>query len=247
MRTKTIYKYFPKKYAKLKGFSDFNGNTIKNINKIVPIHGKTIVELGVGTGNITFQLTDAAEYVYGFDKSKAMLKLANRIRQARKIDNCELSIALHENLPVSSNTADMIIIGWALVGYVAEGMVNESWQGKLCSLLRECERVTKPNGHLLILETANIMDELPDGEIYHPVRRCFLEYLVEEHQFRTAFYENDWDFLELEHVKWARFWFGKEITAKLLKKKNTVMEECAGIWWKQFGVKSACPQKNNAG
>ena len=188
MKTKTIYKYFPRRYAKLKAFSDFDRNTIKNINKIAPIQGKTIVELGAGTGNITFQLTDDAEYVYGFDSSKSMLKYATRIKKARRIDNCEFHIASHEKLSVPSNTADIVIIGWALVGYVAESIADESWKDKLGSFLRECERVAKPVGYLLILETANMLNELPLGEIYHPVRKRFLEYLVQDHGFKTLFY-----------------------------------------------------------
>ena len=235
MRTGTIYRHFPKRYAKLKSFSDSKRNTIPNIAGIVSLDGKTIVELGAGTGNISFQMANAARYLHGFDKSKAMLRIANRTKRRRGIDNCEFRLAIHENLPVPSDTADVVIIGWALVGFVAESMENDLWKEKLTSLLRVCERVAKPNGHLLILETANLMRELPYGEIYHPVRRSFLQYLVDEHHFKARFYDNDWDFLSTRNVKWARFWFGKEITSTLLGSKSTVMEECAGIWWKQFG------------
>ena len=63
MKTKTIYKYLPGKYAKLKSFSDYGRNTIKSISQIAPIRQKTIVELGAGTGNIALRIAEHAEKV----------------------------------------------------------------------------------------------------------------------------------------------------------------------------------------
>jgi ubiquinone/menaquinone biosynthesis C-methylase UbiE len=235
LKPATVYKYFPGKYARLKSYSDYSQNTIKAINGISPIKGKTIVELGVGTGNIAFQLTDDSKYVYGFDLSRRMLNWANRVRRKRKIENCLLKRASHEDIPIPSHTADVIIIGWALVGYVAENIADGSWKAKTEAFLKECERIAKPKGYLLIIETANILRELPVGEIFHPVRKRFLDYLVTECHFRTVYYDNDWDFQEPRNIRWARFWFGKELTNKLLNQGSTIMQECAGIWWKQFG------------
>ena len=74
MRSGTVYRYFPEEYERLKSFSYAGTNTIKNIADIASVGGMTVVESGAGTGNISFQLTDAAGYPYGFDKSKAMLR-----------------------------------------------------------------------------------------------------------------------------------------------------------------------------
>jgi hypothetical protein len=68
--------------------------------------------------------------------------------------------------------------------------------------------VLKREVYPLIIETANLVNELPYGEVFHPIRKMFLSYLEEELQFEKEFYNNDWDFLNLRNVKWAKFWFG---------------------------------------
>ena len=113
-------------------------------------------------------------------------------------------------------------------------MADGSWQQKLASLIQECQRLLKPHGHLLIIDTANLFNELPFGEVFHPIRKMFLSYLEEQHQFQKAFYKNDWDLIQLKNVKWAKFWFGAEITQMLIDKNKTIIEECAGIWWRKF-------------
>jgi ubiquinone/menaquinone biosynthesis C-methylase UbiE len=121
VKTKSIYNFLQGKYEKLKHFSDFRGNTLKSITKITPITGKIIVELGAGTGNIAFQLAKQAEKVYGFDNSKAMLRFAKRAKKSYGLENCIFASADHQHTPLASNFADLIIIGWALVGFVADG------------------------------------------------------------------------------------------------------------------------------
>ncbi len=234
MKTKRIYKYLPGRYAKLKSFSDYGKNTIRSIAQIVPICNKTIVELGTGTGNIALQLAEHAEKVCGFDNSKAMLRFAKKACKSKGIENCIFDFAEHKKIPLCADFADMIVIGWALVGYVSEGLADDTWREKIGLLLHECQRLLKPNGYVLILETANLVNELPFGDVYHPIRKRFLSYLEDEFQFHAEFYSNDWDFLHLRNVKWAKFWFGDKIIGKMICSNRTKMEECVGIWWKQY-------------
>ena len=81
MKTKTIYKYFPRKYTKLKSFEDYQHNTIKTISQFFDLDNKIIVESGAGTGNLTFQLAKYAKKVYAFDISKSMISYAKKIQK----------------------------------------------------------------------------------------------------------------------------------------------------------------------
>ena len=62
MKPKTIYRFFPSKYEKLKQFSDYQGNTLKAIEKITPIENMVVVDLGTGTGNIAVDKPNFAEF-----------------------------------------------------------------------------------------------------------------------------------------------------------------------------------------
>jgi ubiquinone/menaquinone biosynthesis C-methylase UbiE len=228
MKPKTTYSFFPARYARMKSYEDYQENTIKTIQSIIDLTGKRVVELGAGTGNITFQLVKYAQMVHAFDIAEPMLRIARKQQRKNKTRNCEFRFGDHRKIPLPDNSAHVIVIGWALNGFVK--LDDDSWKSDLDEIIKECFRVLKDDGALLILETANMAGELPWGEIFHPNRKLLAQYLKEKYQFGCTFYSNDWDFKNKRNIKKSRFFLGDYLTDMVLKSGSVIMEECVGIW-----------------
>ena len=94
-----------------------------------------VLDIATGTGVVAREAKPVAQSVVGLDPSIGML-LAGR--EKMRIDNVQ---AKSELLPFRSGAFDLITIGYALRHFA-----------DLESVFRECARVLRPNGKLLILE-----------------------------------------------------------------------------------------------
>lgn len=94
-----------------------------------------VLDIATGTGVVAREAKPVAQCVIGLDPSIGML-LAGR--EKMRIDNVQ---AKSEQLPFRSGSFDMITIGYALRHFA-----------DLEGVFRECARVLRPNGKLLILE-----------------------------------------------------------------------------------------------
>ena len=100
--------------------------------------GMRVIDIAVGTGLLAreaIRITGDPRSVIGIDLSEAMLRIAR--------DNLGLGIiqGAAEALPLGDEVADFVTIGYGL-RHVAD----------LESVLRECFRVLRPNGTVLLLE-----------------------------------------------------------------------------------------------
>ena len=94
-----------------------------------------VLDIATGTGVVAREAKPVAQSVIGLDPSIGML-LAGR--EKMRIDNVQ---AKSEQLPFRTASFDMITIGYALRHFA-----------DLEGVFRECKRVLRPNGKLLILE-----------------------------------------------------------------------------------------------
>ena len=86
-----------------------------------------------------------------------------------------------------------------------------------------------------MIETASLIDELPRGEIWHPVRRGFLAYLEHVHGFGKRFFSNDWDFRNGRNLRFYGELLFDAATIKTVERQGTtVLRDNAGIWWKNL-------------
>jgi len=109
----------------------------ENYNKI------SVLDLASGTGDMTIELLKLnPEVVYSFDISEKMLEIQ---KQKIKNKNIIIAVADSENLPVESNSIDIVTIAFGVRNFE-----------NLDKSLKEINRVLKPNGVLIILEMFNL-------------------------------------------------------------------------------------------
>lgn len=102
-----------------------------------------VLDLASGTGDMTIELLKLnPDIVYSFDISEKMLEI-----QKQKINNEKLviDVADSENLPVESNSIDIVTIAFGVRNFE-----------NLDKSLKEINRVLKSNGVLIILEMFNL-------------------------------------------------------------------------------------------
>jgi demethylmenaquinone methyltransferase/2-methoxy-6-polyprenyl-1,4-benzoquinol methylase len=106
--------------------------------------GEVALDLGVGTGDLTFALLDAADAsarVIGADVSRAMLDAARLRGEARGERRFAPLLASAERLPFADGTFDRVVAGFAVRNF-----------GDLALGLREMRRVLRAGGRAVILE-----------------------------------------------------------------------------------------------
>ncbi|MDO9535738.1 MAG: methyltransferase domain-containing protein [Bacillota bacterium] len=106
------------------------------LNKLSPLKGKKVLDLGGGTGKFAAQMFSAGADVWLLDASPQMLKRASRI-----LPSDRLILGDAKNLPFSNNTFDII----TLVD-VFHHIRNQE------DTLSECYRILRPGGSLCLLE-----------------------------------------------------------------------------------------------
>jgi len=128
--------------------------------KIEP--GDTVIDLGSGAGNDCFVArheVGAFGKVIGIDFTDAMIQLARTNAENRGFNNVEFRTGDIDNMPVSPNTADVIVSNCVL------NLVPDK-----SAVISEIMRVLKPGGHFSISDIV-LVGHLPealqkDAEMY---------------------------------------------------------------------------------
>jgi len=115
--------------------------------------GDVVIDLGSGAGNDAFiarHETGETGKVIGIDFTPAMIERARQNAEARGFHNVEFRQGDIEHMPVSANTADVIV----------SNCVNNLVPNK-DAVIKEIYRVLKPGGHFSISDIV-LEGELPD-------------------------------------------------------------------------------------
>ena len=105
----------------------------------------TVVDVGCGSGQSTFQLEEHFDKCIGVDISAAQVKEAQEKSKLRPRENVTFSVGSATDIPVESNTVDLVTIAQAW-----------HWIPQISSFYSECKRVLKPNGCLAVYGYGNV-------------------------------------------------------------------------------------------
>ena len=221
----SIYTQEAANYERLVSREDYPGNILKAIQEILPLQGLEVVETGAGTGRLTRLLAPYVHSIAAFDSSAAMLAVAADSLNALGLHNWRIGVADHRDLPVEEACADLCLSGWSICYLVDWNRTD--WRGLVDKALAELERILKPGGTTLLIETQGT------GFITPHAPEHLLEYdqYLEDHGFQFKWFRTDYRFeSENEARESTRFFFGDEMLPRI---EGVILPECTGLWWKQ--------------
>ena len=225
-----IYNGKAEQYHELVTREDVDGNLPAALWEIADFQGKTVVELGAGTGRVTGIVAARAARVLAYDRSLHMLDRARSALAAELGRNVSLALADNRAIPLSPATADIVIEGWSF-GYTVN-RAPEGWRAAAEALVAETVRLLKPGGTALIIETLGTGHRSPAslggslGSFYH--------WLERENGYSHRWIRTDYLFeTERKARELVEFFFGSMVEHDILASGQVRVPECTGLWWKK--------------
>jgi ubiquinone/menaquinone biosynthesis C-methylase UbiE len=225
---KEIYAHHAADYERLVAREDYQHNLYPALDQICTLSGLDVVELGAGTGRLTCLLAPVVNSIQAFDASQAMLDVATAKLKKMNLANWRVEGGDNRNLPLSEAVADVSIAGWSLGHFV--GWYPDRWRADIGYALAEMQRVLRPGGTAIILETLGTGFETPT-----PPNQALADYynfLENEQGFSSTWIRTDYQFASLEEAEaLTRFFFGEQLAHQIVANNWLILPECTGIWW----------------
>lgn len=224
---KEVYEAHADQYERLVRREDYQNNLLAAIETYCQLDNIDIVELGAGTGRLTRMLAPRVRFIKAFDASAHMLAEAETSLRAMGLDNWVTGVADHRQIPVKNSSADVVISGWSFCYLAVWGGSN--WQFDLQAGLNETQRILRPGGMILIIESLGTGTEKPRPPEH---LREYFDWLTGA-GFERGWTRTDYRFESIEEaVELSTFFFGEEIGRQVREKDWVILPECTGIWWK---------------
>jgi ubiquinone/menaquinone biosynthesis C-methylase UbiE len=225
---KEVYEKHADQYERMVQREDYQGNILSAIESYCSLDGIDVVELGAGTGRITRLLAPYVKSIKAFDASAHMLATAEKSLREMGFTNWRTVVADHRQVPVPDSSADLVISGWSFCYLAVWG--GEEWKIAMEDGLKEIERIIRPSGTVIILETLGTGEEKPNPPEHLD---GYYNWLTES-GFERGWMRTDYRFESLEEaVELSTFFFGEEMGKKVRENDWQVLPECTGIWWKR--------------
>ena len=223
-----IYQSHADQYERLVQREDYKGNLLPAIEKIVPLDGLDVVELGAGTGRLTRLLAPRVRTIRAFDGSGHMLKIAEETLRKSELKNCKTGIADHRQVPVGDASADLVISGWSFCYLAVWG--GTKWKSALQAGLDEIERIIRPGGTVILIETLGTFEGAPNPPEHLKEYYAWLD----EQGFQSTWIRTDYKFESTYEAKeLISFFFDHNLASEVESISGTILPECTGIWWRK--------------
>jgi ubiquinone/menaquinone biosynthesis C-methylase UbiE len=223
-----IYAMHADLYDRLVSREDHEHRILPALRHIRPLEGLDVVELGAGTGRLSSIVAPLAKSLCILDASEHMLEFAIAKLKRSGLRNWRAKVADHRILPLDDRTADLVLSGWSVCYLVIQH--QECWRAVLAHALDEIERVLRPGGTIVLLETLGTGHETPQQMGILSDYYAFLETAG----FVMSWIRTDYRFETLaEAEELTRFFFGEELAARVVENEWVILPECTGIWWAQ--------------
>lgn len=93
---------------------DPEGSEKGSVHRFADFKGKRVLEIGCGEGRLTLKYAGTSHLTFGLDPDLAALRIARADSPARLRANTKFICAGAQNLPISSGTFDIALLGWSL-------------------------------------------------------------------------------------------------------------------------------------
>ncbi len=218
-------------YDRLVACEDYQKNILPALNRIYPLEGADVVDLGAGTGRLTCLVAPQARSILACDISGPMLRVAgaNLARAGRR--NWLAAVADHRRLPAGDGVADVVLAGWTICFFAT--WQHATWQRDVGQTLAEMRRVLRPGGVTIILETLGTGRETPQPP--HDKLATYYAWLEGEHGFSATWIRTDYLFESRAQGRGlTSFFFGVDLAEQMGGDRPATLPECTGIWWRKW-------------
>jgi len=120
--------------------------------EIVDLNGKIVLDVGAGSGRLTFAAAEKAAWVYASEPVGSLREFMRDKIAKENIKNVRVLDGLVDNLPFLDNTFDVVMSGH---------VVGDFWDEELAEISRVC----KPNGWLIDCPGDEPSDRPPQPEL----------------------------------------------------------------------------------
>lgn len=224
-----IYHNQAERFDRLVAREDMHGNLFAALNEIRPLHGLNVVEFGAGTGRVTRQLSVLADSIFAFDIEPSMLMRAGKAMRETGMTNWRLALGDNSRMPVASDCADLVIEAWSFAHVI--GWHPDDWRARTDAMLAEMERILKPGGSAILIETMGTGRRQPQAPSAKLAQ--LYDYWQRECGFTYRWIRTDFQFASPQEAdELMRFFFSDELADACLDCDTVIVPECAGVWWK---------------
>ncbi len=226
-----IYGNRAEHYQRMIAVEDVDGNLLPALRRAADgLAYKSLLDLGSGTGRIPCLTHTEAGVVTAYEAAPAMLAEQARVRAALG-GTWGMVLGDMAALPFEDGSADVITAGWAIGHSV--GWYPQDWQTVVGGILREIQRVLRPAGTVVIMETMTTGSLTPAPPADHLAR--YYHWLEDQWGFRCEIISTDYQFDSLEQaVEYTEFFFGSELAQKIRRNGWVRLPEWTGVWsWRK--------------
>lgn len=219
-----VYKNQARKYDAL---ISKQPDLLQVVEEIRPVKNLDVIDLGAGTGRLTNVLAPYAKSVRAFDESPEMLRVNEEKLKRKGLRNWRTEVADIRKIPAADHSADLVVAGWA-VSYVAHSSAPDFRQN-IEMMIREMKRVLRDGGTMIIFETLGTGYSAP-----HPpdILKAYYALLEYHYGFKHKWLRMDYQFENVvEAQELTTFFFGDEVSNRVVREDLDQVPECAGVWW----------------
>jgi ubiquinone/menaquinone biosynthesis C-methylase UbiE len=226
-----IYQQQADRYDRLKAREDYQRRLRPALWAIRSFDRADIVEWGAGTGWLSALVIAQARSLVACDLNPHMLHIAARYYRQCEHLRWQLVSADHRRAPLPDRVADVALAGWTLC-YLAGRFTGDTWQQQLTAAITEMQRVLRPGGTIIIVETLGTGNTEPA-----PPAAWFADYfafLENDLGFQSTWVRTDYQFASLdEAVELLSFFWDEEVGETARRNNWIITPECTGLWWKE--------------
>ncbi len=229
----TLYRDHADAYELLVSHEDHQGNLLRAIQAIQPLDQKVAAEFGAGTGRLTGLLASHVRRLHAFDLTPAMLRVAQGKLRRHGWKNVSLVLADSRRMPALPEWADFAIEGWAFLQIAV--WHPQEWQSQLCLALDEMQRLVRPGGRLILIETMGTGESTPKVT---PFFREVYDFLERERGFTAFNIRTDYCFETKKQIQQVVVpLFGQEMLDRLVESEaGWILPECTALWWRDVQI-----------
>jgi ubiquinone/menaquinone biosynthesis C-methylase UbiE len=225
-----IYREEAEAYDRMVEAEDCDGRLLPALEAACPLAGIDVAEVGVGTGRVTRLLARAGvRRITGFDSAPAMLEVARRRLEAMSPAGLQwqLEVADAAALPLPDDAVDLALAGWVF-GHFRSWHPTD-WPDRVDAAVAELRRVTRPGGHVVIIETLGTGASQPAPPTEGLA--SYYEHLERRHGFTRTAVPTDYAFPSPEAAAAAcGFFFGPEFARRIVDERWARVPEWTGLW-----------------